>query len=96
MKPVFDWSTPQVEIAKRYNALEYFIREGLGLSGALVTDESKLSHFLLPKNADANQMIVERIYRVYGTRLEPKHEQMPLWELLDELEENCLRSEIEK
>ncbi len=96
MKPVFDWSAPTTEIAKRYNALEYFIREGLGLSGVLVTDESKLSHFLLSKDADKNKMIVEQIYRVYGTRLEPKHEQMPLWELLDELEENCLRSELDE
>jgi hypothetical protein len=96
IKPIFDWSTPQVEISKRYNALEYFIREGLGLSGAFVTDESTINDFLLPKDEDARQIIVEQIYRVYGTRLESKHKQMPLWKLLDKLEENCLKSELDE
>ena len=76
------------QIAGREALVNEFIREVLGLPWAFVSDGSSLNDF---RGVLSDDELMDRIQDVYGVTLEPKHWEIPLWQLLDVLETNRQR-----
>jgi hypothetical protein len=85
---------PQTEVLERLNAIGYFCDQVLGVRPIYLTDAFTLGDFVNLDDPNSTEIVGEQTYRVYGTRLTREHYEMPFWKLLDELEENCLRSEL--
>ena len=86
---------PQFAAANRLAAREAlvneFIREVLGLPWAFVSDGTRLRDFeglLEPED------LAGRVLARYGLVLEDRHFDLPLWSLLDELEAQRRRQQI--
>ena len=70
------------EIERRADALDAFVSGVLELPWAMVTDGSSLRDF----DGLDDDGVPRRAERLYGLALESRHYEMPLWQLLDELE----------
>jgi hypothetical protein len=87
---------PQTEVLERLNAIGYFCDQVLGVGTVYLTDAFALGDFVNLDDPVCTEIVGEQTYCVYGTRLTHEHYEMPFWKLLDELEGNCLRSELEE
>lgn len=74
----------RVEIQKREVRATHFVQNILGLPWAMLTDHSGLSDF---DGIAEFQEMVARVHRVYGFRLQEHHLDIPLWILLDAIEQ---------
>jgi hypothetical protein len=84
------------ETSQRELATEYFFDQVFGIGSIYLTDAYALGDFVNLDDPISTEIVGEQTYHVYGTRLTREHYEMPFWKLLDELEENCLRSELEE
>jgi hypothetical protein len=75
----------RVEVQKREVTATYFIQNVLGLPWAMLTDHSSLSDF---DGVAEFQELVARVRRTYGFRLQEHHFDIPLWTLLDAIEQH--------
>jgi hypothetical protein len=75
----------RVEIQKREVAATRFIQDVLELPWAMLTDHSSLSNF---DGIAEFQELVARVHRTYGFRLQEHHFDIPLWTLLDAIEQH--------
>jgi hypothetical protein len=89
-------NAPATETSQRELAIEYFFDQVLGVGNICITDTYALGDFVNFDDPISTEIVDEQTYRVYGTRLTREHYEMPFWKLLDELEENCLGSELEE
>jgi hypothetical protein len=89
-------NAPATETSQRELAIEYFFDQVLGVGNIYLTDAYALADFVNLDDPISTEIVNEQTYRVYGTRLTREHYEMPFWKLLDELEENCLGSELEE
>ena len=78
---------PRDETAKREEQLDEFIAEVLGLPWAFISDGSTLADF---EGVRTHLELSDACLEVYGMALEPRHFDLPLWQLLDELNANRL------
>ena len=69
--------------------LQEFITEVLNLPWAFVSDNSTLTDF---EGLRSEPELSETCARRYGMPLEPQHFEMPLYQLLDELETSRTRN----
>jgi hypothetical protein len=75
----------RVEINKRADVAKHFVQNVLGLPWAMLTDHSSLSDF----DGVAEYLeLVARVHRTYGFRLQEHHFDIPLWTLLDAIEQH--------
>jgi hypothetical protein len=89
-------NAPATETSQRELAIEYFLDQVFGVGTTYLTDTYALGDFVNLDDPISTEIVGEQTYRVYGTRLTHEHYEMPFWKLLDELEENCLGSELEE
>lgn len=95
---------PQDEVDAREAQIDEFIVEVVGIEHFLVTDESTLSDFLehtgyddpdpeapLELDPGALERVREAVLRRYGFALGEEHCHLPLWQLVDLLEESRSR-----
>ena len=83
----------QTEISQRHNWASHFLEHVFGITEYVITDLSILSDF---QDSDDTEDIRQTTFKIYGFTLQKHHFSMRLWKLLDELEENRFRSELEK
>ena len=84
------------ETTQRELATEYFFDQVFGVGTMYLTDTFELGDFVNIDDPISTKIIGEKTYHVYGTHLTSEHYEMPLWKLIDELEANCLESELEE
>ena len=89
-------NAPATESSQHELAIEYFFDQVFGLGNFSLTDAFTLGDFVDVDDPISTKIVGEKTYRVYGTRITREHYEMPFWKLLDELEENCLGSELEE
>jgi hypothetical protein len=89
-------NAPATETSQRELAIEYFLDQVFGVGTTYLTDTYALGDFVNLDDPISTEIVGEQTYCVYGTRLTHEHYEMPFWKLLDELEENCLGSELEE
>lgn len=74
---------PTGEIDRREALADEFIQEVLRLPWAFLSDGSTLADF---QGVRTELELAQACYERYGLELEPRHFEMPLYKLLDELE----------
>lgn len=74
---------PRDQTASREVLLDEFISRVLGLPWAFVSDGSTLADF---EGVRPQPELRQACADMYGMALEPRHYEMPLYQLLDELE----------
>jgi hypothetical protein len=84
--------SPETEILQNENAIDYFLEHVFEV-GAYINDLITLGDHINTNDRVLTEIIENRIYRVYGTRMMLKHYELPIWKLIEELEANCLQSE---
>jgi hypothetical protein len=74
---------PTEQVERRQALVEEFVAEVLRLPWAFISDETQLQDF---GGVCTELELAEACYERYGMELEPRHFEMPLYLLLDELE----------
>lgn len=74
---------PTGEIDRRQDLASEFVDEVLRLPWAFLSDGSRLADF---EGVRTELELAQACYERYGLELEPRHFEMPLYRLLDELE----------
>jgi hypothetical protein len=78
----------RVEIDKRATTVTHFVQNIRGLPWAMLTDHSSLSDF---DGVADDQELVSRVRWLYGFRLQEHHFDIPLWTLLDGIEQHQMK-----
>jgi len=79
---------PTHEVERRQALANEFLNEVLRLPWAFISDGSRLSDF---QEVRTELELAQACYQRYGLELEERHFQMPLYQLLDELESSRRR-----